>query len=400
MAVSMNDELNLENKKRFERELFSVMQKVNPAVGELAFYEFVYGLNNLTPVDSWNSIVPESPGELEKKIRSLEFFRNVQSKPIENNKIVLDASVAHLTRMLFVGLVLGKYEPVWVQNLFTFDVRGFFFLVRTEYFPREVKDHFGSVPYKSFEKGQAALANKFEIGYRDYQLANREIDSAFNQFIHALIAEKGTPILLTVAGPTAAGKTEIVGRLSESLINVGLTVTSLEMDNFGKDREYRDTRPAGRETVHFDLFLQAIKSLLKKEKTEIPRYDFYTSISSHDQESNLRAGKSPIWVEPADIIFLEGNFPFHIADLAPYLGIKIVYLADDDVRLRRKWKRDIDYRKKYDPINLMNRFFKTQFIRSQEIYLPLMKVCDVVVDTSAANLWVVPELQVYFKVNS
>ena len=73
------------------------------------------------------------------------------------------------------------------------------------------------------------------------------------------------------------------------------------------------------------------------------------------------------------------------------IGIKVVYLTDDAVRIKRKWKRDIDYRKKYDPSYLRNRFFKDQFIMAEIAYLPQMEVCDMTVDTSGAALWVTPE---------
>ncbi len=70
----------------------------------------------------------------------------------------------------------------------------------------------------------------------------------------------------------------------------------------------------------------------------------------------------------------------------------MVYLTDDPVRIKRKWKRDIDYRKKYDPSYLRNRFFKDQFIMAQIAYLPQMEVCDMTVDTTGAALWVTPEI--------
>ena len=62
---------------------------------------------------------------------------------------------------------------------------------------------------------------------------------------------------------------------------------------------------------------------------------------------------------------MEGNFPFHIDEIARLIGIKIVYLTDDPIRLKRKWKRDIDYRKKYDPAYFRNRFFRTQFLQGR-----------------------------------
>ena len=89
---------------------------------------------------------------------------------------------------------------------------------------------------------------------------------------------------------------------------------------------------------------------------------------------------------------MEGNFPFHMDELSNLIGIKAVYLTDDPIRLKRKWKRDIDYRKKYDPAYFRNRFFRTQFLRAEECYLPLMKVCDIVVDTTGAALWATPQI--------
>lgn len=375
--------------------LYELMGDINSAVKNLAHYEFRYGLNNLTPENGWDSIKLENCTSIEQKIASMDFYLTIKTSPLKDKKIMLDEQIVDLCRMIFVGLVLKIYSVEWVNLHFTFDIRGFYFLPKTTYFTKDVIDHFGGKPYQSFRKGQLDLSYLLEIGYKEYKKANQEIDAAFIGLLSELIARKGTPILLTIAGPTAAGKTEIVERLSEKFHEENLTIASLEMDNFGKDREYRDTKKTGVETVHFPLFLQAIENLLAGKSARIPRYDFYNSTSSHDLDGKLRPGQTSLEVLPANIIFLEGNFPFHIPELSAYLGIKIVYLADDDIRFRRKWKRDIDYRKKYHPINFMNRYFRTQFIRAQEIYCPLMQVCDVVVDTSAANLWVTPDLMDY-----
>ena len=74
------------------------------------------------------------------------------------------------------------------------------------------------------------------------------------------------------------------------------------------------------------------------------------------------------------------------------IGIKVVYLTDDPVRMKRKWKRDIDYRKKYDPVYFRNRYFKDQFLAAQKCYLPQLKVCDLVVDTTGAAMWATSEI--------
>jgi uridine kinase len=148
----------------------------------------------------------------------------------------------------------------------------------------------------------------------------------------------------------------------------------------------------GKESTHFGLFMRSLEMILQGRKITIPRYDFVQATSSHDLDGNLKTGCIPLEIEPADIIFMEGNFPFHMEELSGLIGIKAVYLTDDPNRLKRKWKRDIDYRKKYDPAYLSNRFFRTQFLRAEECYRPLMKVCDIVVDTTGAALWASPEI--------
>jgi len=60
--------------------------------------------------------------------------------------------------------------------------------------------------------------------------------------------------------------------------------------------------------------------------------------------------------------------------------------------LKRKWKRDIDYRKKYDISYFCYRYFRTQYLRAVDVYQPLMEVCDMVVDTTSAAIWLLPQL--------
>jgi hypothetical protein len=74
------------------------------------------------------------------------------------------------------------------------------------------------------------------------------------------------------------------------------------------------------------------------------------------------------------------------------IGIKVVYLTDDPVRLKRKWIRDIDLRKKYEPTYFRNRYFKDQFIMAEIAFRPQLETCDICVDTTGAALWTTPEI--------
>lgn len=384
--------------KQFTSALFFKLQQINPGVGELEPYEFQYALKNLTPAAGWESIQPEPNETLLERIAKLEFFTNIQLKPKQGDQIILDHTIASLTREIFVGLVEGLYPPDWVRQHFYFDVRSFVFFVRTNYISPETQDRFGGSPYRGFDAKQSALEKMFEVGYKDYAMANQEIDLAFLRVVQSWISSRGTPLLLTLVGPSASGKSEITARLLKSLSADGFSCTSLEMDNFYKDRVFRDERATDTTVIHYPLFINAINALLQGEAVEIPRYDFIRATSSHDLDGHLRPGQSTQTIQPADIIILEGNFPFHIPEIARLIDLKIVYFAEDPIRLKRKWKRDVDFRKKYDPNYLVNRYFRTQFLRNQEIYQPMMQCCDIIVDTTHAHLWLHPDLQTQLQI--
>ena len=379
--------------EEFTDILFGIMKNINKGIQDLELYEFRYALENLFPVGGWDSVELDSQELIENRIGTRDFYTHIELRPRSGESICLDKTIIHLTQMLFVGLVKNNYSPEWVNLHFYFDIRGFIFLPRTNYFTKAVIDHFGNTPFMHFTKKQKRLERFQGVGYRDFKQANFEIDQAFVDLVKKLIDLRGTPILITLAGPTAAGKTEITERLFNILSQSGKKITTIEVDNFLLDREYRDDKPMGKDSTHFDLFIDSLAEILKGKKVFIPRYDFVNATSSHDLNSKLKDGCTPLEIEPADIIFMEGNFPFHIQELSNLIGINAVYLTDDPIRLKRKWKRDIDYRKKYDPTYFRNRFFRTQFLRAQDIYLPLMMVCDIVVDTTGASLWVTPEIK-------
>lgn len=389
----MTNSFNLPDDKTFAEILYEKMLFINPGIGELEHYEFEYCLDGIKPSNGWISQERTSIQNIVTMKFDDDFFEKVKLRPTSGKKIVLDETILWLTRQLFVGLVTGELSCEWVLKNFYFDIRSFCFYVRTQYYNAKIINHFGDQPYRIFEPKQNQFDSSQEIGYRDFRLANFEIDQAFIKIITQLIKRHGFPIMLALAGPTGAGKTEITEQISDFLLNEGLEITTIEMDNFFKDKEFRDGKVQGKEVVHFDIFMEAMQNLLDGNTVFIPRYDFYLTRSSHDQYGNLRSGQTPLEINPADVIFLEGNFPFHIPELENMIGLRIVYLTDDPIRLKRKWLRDIDLRKKYDPFAFVNRYFKTQYFRAKEIYLPLMEVCDLVVDTTAGCLWLTKDWQ-------
>lgn len=386
----MNESEHVPSSKIFSDVLFLKLAEICPALRELEIYEFNYCLENLIPESGWDSIKLENKKNIEARMNEYEFYKGIQINQKVNGNIVLDPQISTLTQLLFVGLVSGEYEPEWINTHFYFDVRGFFFLHRTEYFSEKVKSHFGGKPFASFPQKQLDLERNQAIGYKEFKEANKQVDECFIQYVRTLIDYKKTPILLAIAGPTAAGKTEIVERLTNEFVDSGQKVTSIELDNFLTDRDYREAHgidSEGKKALHFELLKKALAEITSGKKISIPRYDFIAATSSHDISGKLKPDGIPIEVEPADIIFMEGNFPFLMDEIIDLIGIKVVYLTNDPIRLKRKWKRDMDYRKKYSLNYFRNRFFKDQFIMAQTAYLPQLEVCDLAVDTTHAAIW-------------
>ncbi len=382
--------------QEFSAQLFQCMEAVTPGVRAMELCEFRYCLDNVTPSSGWSSVTVESRAKVRQRVESRAFYDSIDIKPRIDDRIVLDECVAALTRMLFVGLVSGEYSPDWINEHFYFDLRGFYFLHRTLYFTAAVRAHLGGEPYRQFEKRQERFDPCQDVGYKEFSEANAEIDAAFMDGVGQVISRRGTPIVLAIAGPTAAGKTEIVDRLHAMFVRQGQKTSSIELDNFLTDRDERERKgifTQGKAALHFDLFKHSLEEITSGRPIRIPRYDFVFGTSSHALDGSLKPGGNPIGIEPADIVFVEGNFPFLIPEVAPLIGIKVVYLTDDPIRLKRKWKRDIDYRKKYEPTYLRNRFFKEQFIMAEIAYRPQLELCDLAVDTTQAALWATPETQ-------
>ncbi len=291
-------------------------------------------------------------------------MRSIRLKDKENGQIKLDEQITLLTQMLFVGLVNGSYSRDWVNKNFYFDVRGFYFLVRTNYFTETVKNHLNGKAYHVFENHQKKFEKFQSIGYKIFKEANQEVDQLFLNSVLKLVKKKGTPLIMAIAGPTAAGKTEIVARLQRLFLSSGISSTTIELDNFLTDRNYREEKgidSLGKEALHFNLVLNCFRDISQGKNTLIPRYDFINATSSHDLSGSLKPEGRPIEIVAADVVFVEGNSPFLIPEAAKFISIKVVYLTDDPIRMKRKWKRDMDYRKKYELNYFRNRYLKSNF---------------------------------------
>ncbi len=385
----------LTDPQTFSKVLFEKMKQIQPGIADLEWYEFQYCLDNVTPKEGWESVVIEPEKYIEAMVNDSQFYTSIQLRPYQGNRMVMDEKILQLLQMLFAGLVTEQYTSEWVTRHFTFDVRGFYFIHRTEYFTEKSRVHLGGKPFRQFEEKQKNLEHQQGISYKAFKTANAEVDECFLDLIQKLTDRRGGSSMIAIAGQTAAGKTEITARLCEAFTQAGKEITSIEMDNFFTDRDYREAKgidSLGKEALHYELLQQCLKDICQGKKITTPRYNFIQATSSHTLDGKLKEGCIPVEIEPADIIFMEGNFPFLLPEIAPLINIKVLYLTADDIRLKRKWKRDMDYRKKYELMYFLNRYFREQYLMAEQAYIPQMEICDVLVDTTHAAIWVTPEI--------
>lgn len=386
----------LQNPEQFSKVLYQKMQVINPAIADLELFEFRYALENLLPKSGWDSIEVAEPKKIEEMVNSRDYFESIQLRPKINGKPVIDDQIIQKTQVIFTGLVIDKYSSDWIQNHFYFDLRGFYFFHRTQYYNTTNQYWLGGSPHKAFEPKQKKFNQLQAVGYQAFKQANQEVDGCFIELLKKIIQCGNRPFLIGIAGQTAAGKTEIVSRIQQEFSKKNHSFTSLEIDHFLTDRDQREEMgidSLGKEALHFDLFIHALKEIRQGKKINIPQYDFISATSSHTLDGDLKPGCSTEEITPADLIFIEGNFPFLYPEVAKLIDLKVVYLTDDEIRLKRKWKRDIDYRKKYDMTYFLNRYFREQFLMAESAYIPQMEKCDLLVDTTRAEIWLTPSLK-------
>lgn len=386
----------LQNPEQFSQILYQKMQVINPAVSDLELFEFRYALENLLPKSGWDSILLVEPKIIEEMVNSRNYYESIQLRPKKNGKLVMDDQIIQLTQVLFTGLVLNKYSSDWIMNHFYFDLRGFYFFHRTQYYNTTNRHWLNGSPYRAFEPKQKKFNQLQAVGYQAFKQANQEVDGYFIELIKKIFQRGKRPFLIGIAGQTGAGKTEIVSHIQQEFSQENLSFTSLEIDHFLTDRDQREEKgidSLGKEALHFDLFIHSLKEIRQGKKIDIPQYDFISATSSHTLEGDLKPGCSTKKIHPADLIFIEGNFPFLYPEGAELIDLKVVYLTDDEIRLKRKWKRDMDYRKKYDVTYFLNRYFREQFLMAEAAYIPQMEKCDLLVDTTRAEIWITPSLK-------
>lgn len=149
---------------------------------------------------------------------------------------------------------------------------------------------------------------------------------------------KHKPIIIGVTGGSGSGKTSV----SRAILNhfPEHSIMMLEHDSYYKDQSHlafedrlktNYDHPLAFDT---DLLIEHLSKLLNYETIEKPVYDYVKHTRSEET----------VIQEPKEVIILEGILILEDERLRELMDIKIYVDTDDDIRIIRRIKRDMEER--------------------------------------------------------
>lgn len=146
------------------------------------------------------------------------------------------------------------------------------------------------------------------------------------------------PLIIGVTGGSASGKTSV----SQAILSMfkDENIAMIEHDSYYKDQsqltfeERTKTNYDHPLAFDTDYLIAQLKELQNGRAVDIPTYDYANHTRS---EKNYRQ-------EPVDVLIVEGILVLENEKLRNLMDIKVFVDTDDDVRILRRIRRDIEER--------------------------------------------------------
>ena len=187
------------------------------------------------------------------------------------------------------------------------------------------------------------------------------------------------PIIIGVTGGSGSGKTSVSRAILANFPNAKIAM--IEHDSYYKDQshltfEERVTtnydHPLAFET---DLLINHLKELIADRPVDIPIYDYTQHTRS---EKSYRQ-------EPQDVFIVEGILVLEDQRLRDLMDIKLFVDTDDDIRIIRRIKRDMQERgRSLDSI--IEQYTKVVKPMYHQFIEPTKRYADIVVPEGVSNL--------------
>ena len=180
------------------------------------------------------------------------------------------------------------------------------------------------------------------------------------------------PILISVAGGSASGKTTVVDEIIEAM--EGYDITVLRHDDYYNDQsdlsmeERYKTNYDHPSSLDNDLLVEHLEALLDNKPIMKPIYDFVLHNRSDKKEL----------VNPTNIIVLEGILVLADQRIRNLSDIKIYVESDDDIRFIRRLQRDIKERGRTVD-NVVNQYLTTVKPMHYKFVKPSKRFADIII---------------------
>ena len=189
---------------------------------------------------------------------------------------------------------------------------------------------------------------------------------------------KTRPIIIGVTGGSGSGKTTVSRAIYNEL--KGKDIQIITQDTYYNDQA--DMTMEERKKVNYDhplafdtdLLIEQLAALRNNQAIEMPVYDY---------KKYTRTNKT-VHVEPTEIIILEGILILDDERLRDLMDIKVYVDTDDDIRLIRRIKRDMNERgRSLDSV--INQYLATVKPMFHQFIEPTKRYADLIVPEGGEN---------------
>ena len=186
------------------------------------------------------------------------------------------------------------------------------------------------------------------------------------------------PIVIGVTGGSGSGKTSISTAILDKFTEVSILL--LEQDFYYKDQselpfeERLKTNYDHPFAFDTDLFIKDLQKLIQYESIEQPVYDY----SKHTRSDQV------IHREPKEVIIVEGILILEDKRLRDLMDIKVYVDTDDDIRIIRRIKRDMESRgRTLDSV--IHQYLTVVKPMHQQFIEPTKKFADIIIPEGGQN---------------
>ena len=181
------------------------------------------------------------------------------------------------------------------------------------------------------------------------------------------------PILITIAGGTASGKTTVVDEIIAHFKKKDVTVIC--QDNYYKAQD--DLSLDLRKQMNYDhpnsfdmdLLYQDLTALIAGHTIDSPVYDFKLHNRKKDESNKIG---------PTNVIILEGILSLYDKSIRDISDIMIYVESDPDVRFIRRLKRDMQERGR-DMDSIIGQYLNTVKPMYDEYIAPTKRFADIII---------------------